>query len=82
MWVRSVCGLCICDMVFQTCYPDGDTLTVRIVLRGLDINNIPDKHIVSLNDIQSSRIAVEIDTEHDYMNMMRIEGLDTIYATP
>ena len=62
----------------KPCYPDGDTLTVRIVLRGLDINNIPDKHIVSLNDIQPSRILVEIDTDNDYMNMMRIEGTDTI----
>ena len=60
------------------CYPDGDPLTVRIVLNGLDINNIPDKHIVSLNDIQPSRILVEIDTDNDYMNMMRIEGTDTI----
>ena len=60
------------------CYPDGDPLTVRIVLNGLDINNIPDKHIVSLNDIQPSRICAEIDTVHDCMIMMRMEGIDTM----
>ena len=51
---------------------------MRIDFNGLDINNIPDKHIVSLNDIQPSRILVEIDTDHDYMIMMRIEGIDTL----
>lgn len=80
--VVCACGLCtdFAHVVFfpRPFYPDGDPLTVRIDLNGLDINNIPDKHIVSLNDIQPSRILVEIDTYHDYMIMMRIEGLDTL----
>ena len=62
----------------KPCYPDGDPLTVEIPLRGVDVNNIPEKHIVSLNDIQPSRICVEIDTVHDCMIMMRMEGIDTM----
>ena len=75
---RVVCACQVTDFARVTwfpkpCYPDGDPLTVKIVLRGLDVNNIPDKHIVSLNDIQPSRICVEIDgTGHDYMIMLRI----------
>ena len=70
---------CACVTWFpKPCYPDGDPLTVKIVLRGLDVNHIPDKHIISLNDIQPSRICVEIDTVHDCMIMMRMEGIDTM----
>lgn len=57
-------------------YPDGDPLTVRITLNGLDVNNIHTVDVVSLDDIQPSRIIVDIDTLHDCMYMLRIEGLD------
>ena len=59
-------------------YPDGDPLTIRIVLGGLDVNNIPQKSVVPLNDIQPSRIGVEIDNVHDCIYMLRFDGTDTM----
>ena len=59
-------------------YPDRDPLTVRIVLNGLDVNILPEIVVVPLYDIQPSRVAVEIDNEHDCMNMLRMEGTDTM----
>ena len=46
-------------------YPDDDPLTVRIKLHGVDVNKIPELDVLSLNDIQPSRIIVEIDTIHN-----------------
>jgi hypothetical protein len=59
-------------------YPDSDPLTVRIVLNGLDVNNITDIEVVPLYDIQPSRVGVEIDNVHDCMQMLRMEGTDTM----
>jgi len=56
-------------------YPDCDPLTIQIVTRGLDINNINQISVVSLNDIQPSRIGVEID--NNSMLMLRMDGTDT-----
>ena len=60
------------------CYPDADPLTVTIRLNGLDVNNIRALELVPLYDIQPSRIAVEIDTLHDSLLMLRMQGIDTI----
>ena len=59
-------------------YPDGDPLTVRVDLGGIDINNIAAIDVISLNDIQPSRIAVDIDRGSDCMYMMRMDGLDIV----
>ena len=58
-------------------YPDDDVLTVKIVLGGADVNRIRRVDITPLFDIQPSRVAVDIDTVHDCMYMMRMEGTDT-----
>ena len=59
-------------------YRDGDPLTVRISLpvNGLNVNDIREVDVVSLDDIQPSRIIVDIDTTHDCLYMLRVEGLD------
>lgn len=58
-------------------YPDGDPLTVKIELAGVvDVNNINTVSVIALNDIQPSRVLVEINTENHYMFVMRMEGLD------
>ena len=62
-------------------YPDGDPLTVKIVLGGMDINNIVGVNVVPLFDIHPSRIAVEIDGDNDCMYMLRIDGTDTMPTT-
>ena len=59
-------------------YPDGDPLTIKIVLGGMDINNIVGVNVVPLFDIHPSRIAVEIDADNDCMYMLRIDGMDTM----
>ena len=59
-------------------YPDGDPLTIKIVLGGMDINNIVGVNVVPLFDIHPSRIAVEIDSDNDCMYMLRIDGMDTM----
>ena len=59
-------------------YPDGDPLTVKIDLRGVDVNNVGVVKVVSLLDIQPSRVLVDIDQHHDCMYMMRMEGLDSM----
>ena len=58
-------------------YPDGDPLTVRIPMNGVDVNNINQVSVVSLYDIQPCRVLVDIDRFHDCMYMMRKEGMDT-----
>ena len=63
-------------------YPDGDPLTVKIVLGGSNVNNIPGVSVVLLNDIHPSRIGVEIDNERDCMYMLRIDGIDTMPQPP
>ena len=57
-------------------YPDGDPLTVKIDLRGVDVNNVGVGTVVSLFDIQPSRVLVDIDQHCMYM--MRMEGLDSM----
>ena len=59
-------------------YPDGNPLYVRITLNGLNVNTLTDTSVVPLFDIQPTRIAVEIDNDNDCINVLRIEGLDTI----
>ena len=51
-------------------------MTVTIRLNGLDVNNIVVHQLVPLYDIQPSRVAVEIDTGTDSLQMLRMEGLD------
>ena len=59
-------------------YPDGDPLTVRVDLDGVvpDVNNMNDVDVVSLYDIEPSRVSVGHDRVHNCMFMMRMEGLD------
>lgn len=59
-------------------YPDADPLTVRINRGGMNVNNIVDVNVTSLNCIQPARVSVSIDLVHDCMYMMRLEGTDTI----
>ena len=59
-------------------YPDGDPLTVRIPLNGLDVNNITETEVVPLYDIQPSRVGVEIDNDNDCQMMLRMDGTDTM----
>ena len=71
------------DLVFVTwfplpTYPDGDPLTVRVSIDGLDINNITRGNVVSLNDMHGSRIGAEIDTDSKCMYMLRFDGIDTM----
>ena len=73
---------CDVDLVVVTwfpfpTYPDRDPLTVRIDIRGLDVNTLPDKCVVPLYHLQPCRVAVEIDSIHHTMYMLRLEGLDT-----
>ena len=81
-FIRVLCG-CVCVYNFAMVswfpypvYPDGDPLTVRITLGGVDVNDIGVLGVVSLNDIQPSRVLVDIDLENDCMYMMRKEGID------
>ena len=84
---RFVRVLCRCPSMYDFAiltwfpypvYPDRDPLTVRIDMNGVDMNDIGIVDVISLYDIQPSRVAVEIDIEHDSMYMMRLEGLDTM----
>ena len=59
-------------------YPDGDPLTVKIDLCGVDVNNVGVRTVVSLLDIQPSRVLVGIDQQYDCMYMMRMEGTDSM----
>ena len=59
-------------------YPDGDPLTVKIDVCGVDVNNVGVGTVVSLLDIQPSRVLVDIDQHHDCMYMMRMHGVDTM----
>ena len=83
-FLRVVCACnCFVDFVVVTWfpfpdYPDGDPLTVRILLNGLNVNNITEIGVVPLYDIQPSRVGVEKDNEYDCMYMLRIDGTDTI----
>ena len=88
-FVRVVCGcLRFDDFAIVTwfprpTYPDGDPLTVRIDLDGIvDVNYVTGVHtgfdVVSLYDIQPSRVSVELDPRHNCMFMMRMEGTDSM----
>ena len=79
--------MCVChsflDVVLITWfpfpnYPDGDPLTVRIDLGGLNVNNIPRINVVPLIDLHPSRIGVEIDNVHHCIYMLRFDGIDTM----
>ena len=79
--------VCACDQLIDLAvvtwfpfpdYPDSDPLTVTITLNGLDVNHITETEVVPLYDIQPSRVGVEIDDEHDSMQMLRMEGTDTM----
>ena len=83
-FIRILCG---CVQIFgfalvtwfpRPIYPDGDPLTVRIELDGIDVNNIRVVRVVPLTDIVPSRILVEMDQPHDCMYMMRKDGYDTV----
>ena len=56
-------------------YPDGDPLTVRIVLGGGGDNNTT---AVPLFDMHPSRIGVELDCGNNFMYMLRMDGTDTM----
>ena len=83
-FIRVVCGcvrvhdFAIVSWFPNPVYPDGDPLTVRIPMEGVDVNDIDVIDVVSLNDIQPSRVLVEIDSENDSMYMMRKDGVDVI----
>ena len=62
-------------------YPDNDPLTVRINLGGININNINNVNVTTLNCIQPSRVAVSIDETQDCIYPIRLEGLDTMNIT-
>ena len=83
-FVRVLCG---CVRVFDFAlvtwfphprYPDGDPLTVRIDLGGIDVNNIRRVRVLSVRDIVPSRILVEMDRSNDCMYMMRKDGYDIV----
>ena len=59
-------------------YPDRDPLTVRIDLGGVNVNRMNNKTVSSLNDIQPSRVIVDIDSVNDCLYPMRIEGTDLV----
>ena len=74
---------CFTDFVIVTWfplpnYPDGDPLTIQIVLPGLDVNNVRQVDVVPLYAIHPSRIGVETHSDHDYMCMLRVDGTDTM----
>lgn len=75
---RRLYDFCIVSWLPPPIYPDLDPLTVEIRIVGLDVNNLDRNSVVSLNDIQPSRVAVEIDESGHSMFMMRMEGLDTL----
>ena len=81
-FLRVLCDCGYIDLVVVTwlpppVYPDGDVLTVRIDVGGMNVNRLTRLHVVPLYDIQPSRIAVDVDTTHDCLYMMRLEGMDT-----
>ena len=84
-FLRVVCRcLCFHDLVVLTwfprpTYPDGDPLTVRVDLTGVpDVNSIVNFDVVSLLDLEPSRILVELDRDGLGMHMMRMEGIDRV----
>ena len=72
----NACDLDLITWFPNPVYPDGDPLTVRINRGGVDVNNIDDVTVTSLNYIQPSRVAVLINDVSDYMLMFRLEGVD------
>ena len=80
--------ICVClslhDLVVWTwfprpTYPDRDPLTVRVDLTGVpDVNSIVNFDVVSLLDLEPSRILVELDRDGLGMYMMRMEGIDRV----
>ena len=82
-FLRGICGcLQFHDFAVVTwfprpSYPDRDPLTVMVDLDGVpDVNNINDVDVISLYDIEPSRVAVGHDRVHNCMFMMRMEGID------
>ena len=60
-------------------YPDSDPLTVRVGLDGVtNVNTMNAVDVISLNDIEPSRVAVDLDPRHNCMLMLRLEGTDTM----
>ena len=59
-------------------YPDGDPLTVHIHLRdGVNVNTMTNETVSSLDDIQPSRVIVDMNRS-GLLSMMRIEGTDNV----
>ena len=83
-FVRVVCDCVrVSDFVVVTwlplpVYPDGDPLTVRIHLDGVNVNEMTNETLSSLNDIQPSRVIVWIDELNDCLSMMRMDGRDVV----
>jgi len=83
-FLRVMCGCCqfydvaVVEWFSLPTYPDGDPLTVRICLSGVDVNNVGVCSVVSLLDIQPSRVSVGIDQRNECMYMMRLDGVDSM----
>ena len=84
-FIRVVCGclrfhqFAVVTWFPRPTYPDGDPLTVRIDLDIVpDVNNIPILSVISLYDIEPSRVSVDLDRRNNCMLMMRLEGVDTM----
>ena len=82
-FLRVLCGchtfheVAVVEWFPRPTYPDGDPLTVKIDLRGVDVNNVGVRTVVSLLDIQPSRVCVGIDARDECMYMMRMDGTDS-----
>jgi hypothetical protein len=82
-FLRVMCGchtfheVAVVEWFPRPTYPDGDPLTVKIDLRGVDVNNVGVRTVVSLLDIQPSRVCVGVDAQNECMYMMRMEGTDS-----
>ena len=58
-------------------YPDRDPLTVNIhLVGGVNVNEMTNRTVSSLNDIQPSRVIVGINVVNDSLTMMRLDGTD------
>ena len=82
-FVRVVCDCArVNDFVVVTwlprpVYPDRDPLTVNIhLVGGVNVNEMTNRTVSSLNDIQPSRVIVGINVVNDSLTMMRLDGTD------
>ena len=80
---RGICGcrrfhdFAVVTWFPRPSYPDGDPLTVRVGLDGVpDVNNINDVDVISLYDIEPTRVSVGHDRLNNCIFMMRMEGTD------